>query len=78
MKLRYGDVALMLTQDELGRTRFAVRPTFRYFKGGNRRLQQFVCPRLRKCCRSLTRSDTVRPSPGSTKPTCLLVLLRTL
>lgn len=28
VKLRYGDVALMLTEDELGDTRFAVQPTF--------------------------------------------------
>lgn len=41
-KLRYGDVALILTEDDCGHARFAVRPTFKYFKGGNRRPQQFV------------------------------------
>nr|OQO28668.1 hypothetical protein B0A51_04779 [Rachicladosporium sp. CCFEE 5018] len=39
-KLRYGDVALILTEDDRGHVRLAVRPTFRYFKGGNRRPQQ--------------------------------------
>ncbi|KAK1041382.1 hypothetical protein LTR74_018617 [Friedmanniomyces endolithicus] len=39
-KLRYGDVALILTEDDCGHARFAVRPTFKYFKGGNRRPQQ--------------------------------------
>ena len=43
VKLRYADVALVLSKYEEGRTRFAMRPTFEYFKGGNRTLQQFVC-----------------------------------
>ncbi|KAK3669707.1 hypothetical protein LTR78_010390 [Recurvomyces mirabilis] len=39
-KLRYGDVALIFTEDDRGHARFAVRSTFKYFKGGNRRAQQ--------------------------------------
>lgn len=42
LKLRYGDLALLLSQDDQGRKRFAVEATFSYFKGGNRRLQRSV------------------------------------
>lgn len=42
VKLRYRDVALLISEDEQGRTRFAVQATFQYFKGGNRRPQRFV------------------------------------
>lgn len=50
-KLRYGDVALLLTEDDEGRTRFAVQAKFKFFKGDNRRSQQFVppAPRHRWC-----------------------------
>lgn len=46
LKLRYGDLALLLSQDDQGRKRFAVEATFSYFKGGNRRLQRktFIWP----------------------------------
>lgn len=42
VKLRYRDVALLVGEDEQGRTRFAVEAVFTYFKGGNRRPQRFV------------------------------------
>lgn len=50
VKLRYRDVALMIGEDEQGRTRFAVEAVFTYFKGGNRRPQRLVCrmPVLRR------------------------------
>ena len=38
VKLRYQDIALLVSEDEQGRVRFAVEAVFTYFKGGNRRL----------------------------------------
>ena len=46
VKLRYGDVELRVGEDEQGRTRFAVRATFKYFKGGTWRPQRFVDPNI--------------------------------
>ena len=42
VKLRYRDLQIVLTTDVHGRTRFAVCPTFTYFKGNLKRQQQFV------------------------------------
>lgn len=46
VKLRYGDVSLLISKDEQGYTRFAVQAAFKYFKGGNRRPQRSVGTRL--------------------------------
>lgn len=37
VKLRYRHLALLISEDEQGRMRFAVQATFQYSKGGNRR-----------------------------------------
>lgn len=42
VKLRYGDVSLLISKDEQGYTRFAVQAAFKYFKGGNRRPQRKI------------------------------------
>lgn len=42
VKLRYRGLALLVSQDDQGRPRFAVEAIFTYFKGGNRRPQRLV------------------------------------
>ena len=44
VKLPYRDIALLISEDEQGCTRFAVQATFEYFKRGHWRLQRFVGP----------------------------------
>lgn len=78
IKLRYRDVELRVGEDERGRNRFAVRATFKYFKGGNRRPQRFAISHIaERSCKS-TDNWTVRHSHGPTKRTYSRALSPTL
>ena len=71
VKLRYADMALLFSEDDHGRTRFAVQATFAYFKGGEMRPQRFVGTWIcRKFCWELTDIGTGRRSPGLTNQMC--------
>lgn len=67
VKLRYRDTALLINEDEQGRTRFAVQATFQYFKGGNRRPQRFVPKMIASKSEKPTDGGTGRLSRGQTR-----------
>ena len=75
VKLRYRDMALLISEDEQGRTRFAVQATFQYFKGGNRRPQRFVIQILCSESDEVTNGEKGKPSRGLTKRTRSRALL---